>query len=447
LPVLSPSFALTLRVAPDRGSGDPPKQPRRRRVGGPSPQSPFGPVGSPPPQRDGLLDRISPWFVLAAMSIALTFPHLDSFPSLDGRETWGLVAGVEEVALRRLPGALLVLITTFLVYGMLLPLVNRWQAFLAAMMLASSPVAIQAAVQANGDGVSLLAVTVIPLALIRGLDPDRTESWPTLPLSSLALSSLALWGALLATVPFGDPTALLSLFGAVLFLLRSEDRAGLARLFSPSFSLPGLAALIGVSLLFPGGVERSWARLAAIGADPIDGALALPILLLPALPLLVAQCSHAPTGMSGRIWRVALASGAMPLLALLLSPTRDWSLGIGLLPAACLTAALALEGDRAEGRGALRTLNFLVLRAGVLVWALVAGALALALLTLAEGRAIGIAIEAIGAFCAIGLGLMWGWQGRRDRLALATVLASGLICAGAMQAISVGGVFFGYVGS
>ncbi len=437
MPFPPSSFALTLRVAPDRGSGDPRKQPRRRRIGGPPHQPPFGPVGSPPPQRDGLLDQASPWFVLAAMSLALTFPYLDSFPSLDGRETWGLVAGIEEVALRRLPGALLVLTTSLMLYGLLLAVANRSVAFLAAMMLASSPAAMQAALQANGDGVSLLAAAMIPLALIRGLDPDRKDIWP----------NFALWGAVLATAPFGDPSALLSLFGALLFLCSPRDRAGWVRCLSPRSALPGLAALVGAYFLVPGGFEQSWTRIAAIGAEPWDGALALPILLLPTLPLLIAQVARPSGGSRDLIWRVALATGATPLLALLLSPARDWSLGVGLLPAACLMAALALEGDQTQDVWSLRRMNRIVLRVSVLLWAVVAGGLALALLTLAEGRSVGIAIEGIGAFCAIGLGLMWGWQGRRDRLALATVVASGLICAGAMQAISVGGVFFGYVGS
>jgi hypothetical protein len=70
--------------------------------------------------------------------------------------------------------------------------------------------------------------------------------------------------------------------------------------------------------------------------------------------------------------------------------------------------------------------------------------LALALLAAAEGRAATIAIEGIFVFCAIALGLMWGWQGRSERLALAAVLASSLICAGAMEVISTGGLFLGY---
>jgi hypothetical protein len=421
------------REAPDRGSGDPPKQPRRRRAGGPPRKPSSWPGGSPTPPQEGVLGRVTPWIALATMTLALTFPHLDSFPSLDGRETWTLVAGLEGAEPRRLPGALAVLTASLLFFGGLLRVASRLVAFLAAMMLAASPAAMQAALQANGDGVSLLAVAVIPLALIRGLDPDQQGIWP----------SLALWGALLATAPFGDPAALLSLLGASLLLWRPEDRAGLARMFRPSLTLPGLAALWTAFYLIPGGAEQIWLRLAEIGSGSLSGALALPFLLLPALSLLAARIGRTPAGKSGRIWRIALATGSAPLLALLLSPWGNWPIGMALLPSACLIAAL--DDDEALAQRALPGVNRLASRAAILLWAVVAGCLALALLMAAEGRTVAIAIEGIFAFCAIALGLMWGWQGRSERLALAAVLASSLICAGAMEAISAGGAFFGYL--
>lgn len=423
------------REAPDRGSGDPPKQPRRRRAGGPPRKPSSWPGGSPTPPQEGALDRVTPWIALATMTLALTFPHLDSFPSLDGRETWSLVAGLEGAAPRRLPGALAVLTASLLFFGGLRGVANRLVAFLAAMMLAASPAAMQAALQANGDGVSLLAVAVIPLALIRGLDPDQQGIWP----------SLALWGALLATAPFGDPAAVLSLLGATLLLWRPEDRAGLARMFRPSLTLPGLAALWTAFYLIPGGAEQIWLRLAEIGGGSSSGALALPFLLLPALSLVAARIGRAPAGKSGRIWRIALATGSAPLLALLLSPWGNWPIGMALLPSACLIAALALDDDEALAQRALRGVNRLASRAAILLWAVVASGLALALLSAAEGRTIAIAIEGIFAFCAIALGLMWGWQGRSERLALATVLTSSLICAGAMEAISAGDDLLGYL--
>jgi len=421
------------REAPDRGSGDPPKQPRRRRAGGP-PRKPYPwSGGNPPPPQEGFLDRVSPWVALATMTLALTLPHIDSFPSLDGRETWPLVAGLEGAELRRLPGVLAVLAACLVFFGGLQGIANRLVGFLAAMMLASSPVAMQAALQANGDGVSLLAVAVIPLALIRGLDPDQQGVWP----------SLALWGSLLATAPFGDPTALLSLIGVSLLLWRAEDRAGLARLFRPGLTLPGAAALCAAFFLIPGGAEQIWLRLSVLGTGSVTGILALPILLLPALSLLVGRIGWVPEGKSGRIWRVALVTGAVPLLALLLSPWRDWSIGMALLPSACLIAALALED--APGGVNRRGVSRIATRVAILIWAVVAGGLALGLLTAAEGRTVAIAIEGILAFCVIALGLMWGWQGRSDRLALATVLASSLICAGAMEAMTVGGTFLGFL--
>lgn len=422
------------REAPDRGSGEPPKQPRRRRAGG-QPRKPSSwPGGSPTPPREGALDKVTPWIALATMTLALTFPHLDSFPSLDGRETWPLVAGLEGAELRRLPGALAALTASLLFFAGLQGVANRLVAFLAAMMLAASPAAMQAALQANGDGVTLLAVAVIPLALIRGLEPDQRSLWP----------SLAVWGALLATAPFGDPTALLSLLGAALLFWRKEDRAGLVRMFRPGVALPGLVALWVAFYLVPGGAEQIWRKLAEIGSGSWSGALALPLLLLPALPLLAARLNSAPAGRSARIRRIALATGSAPLFALLLSPWRDWSIGMALLPSACLIAALALD-DEALAQRARRGVNRIASRVAILLWAVVAGGLALALLSAAEGRTIAIAIEGIFAFCAIALGLMWGWQGRSERLALAAVLASSLICAGAMEAISAGGAFFGYL--
>lgn len=427
-------LAQVWREAPDRGSGDPPKQPRRRRAGGPPRKPSSWTGGDPTPPRDGALDKIAPWIALATMTLALTFPHLESFPSLDGRETWPLVAGLDGAELRRLPGALAVLMASLLFFGGLLRVASRLVAFLAAMMLAASPAAMQAALQANGDAVGLLAVAVIPLALIRGLEPDQRGVWP----------SLAVWGALLATAPFGDPTALLSLLGAMLLLGRAEDRAGLARMFRPNLALPGLAALCVAFYLIPGGGAQILGRLAEIGGS-FSGALALPFLLLPALSLLAARVGRIPVGKSGRIWRIALATGSAPLLALLLSPWRDWSIGMALLPSACLIAALALDDDEAFAQRARRGVNRIASRAAILLWAVVAGGLALALLTAAEGRTVAIAIEGIFAFCAIALGLMWGWQGRSERLALAAVLASSLICAGAMEAISAGGAFFGYL--
>ena len=430
-----PTLAQVWREAPDRGSGDPPKQPRRRRAGGPPRIPARWPGGGAPPPRDGFFDQVAPWIALATLTLALAFPYLESFPSLGGRETWLVVAGVEGTELRRLPGALAALAAGLLFFGALKRLANRLVAFLAAMMLVTSPVAMQAALQANGDGVGLLAATVIPLALIKGLDRERKSLWPC----------LALWGALLATAPFGDPSALLSLLGAGLLVARAEDRQGLARMLRPAPTFAGAAALLAGFSLIPGGVELLWLRLSAIGGGSPTGVLALPILLLPTLSLLAARVGRPPVGRSGRIWRVALATGLVPLLAALASPWRDWSIGLALLPSACLIAALALDDDEALAQRAQRSVSRLASRAAILLWAVVAGGLALSLLTFAEGRAVTIAIGGVFAFCAIALGLMWGWQGRSERLALATVLASSLICAGAMEAISAGGLFSGYL--
>jgi hypothetical protein len=431
---VAPSLTPVWREAPDRGSGDPPKQPRRRRAGWPPRKPSPWEGGEPPAPQEGFLDRVIPWAALAAMTLALAFPHLDSFPSLEGRESWPLVAGLESAELRRLPGALAVLAACLLFFGALQHVASRLVAFLAAMMLAVSPAAMQAALQANGDGVSLLAVAVIPMALIRGLDPEQDGLWP----------SLAVWGALLATAPFGDPAALLSLLGGLALLWRPADRAGLSRMFRPALTLAGVAAVLAAFQLLPGGADQLWRKLSAIGSGSVSGALALPLLLLPALPLLAARFALPPAGRSGRIWRVALATGSVPMAALLLAPWRDWSIAMAVLPSACLIAALALDDDRALVQRARHGAGRTASRAAILLWAAVAGGLALALLAAAEGRAATIAIEGIFVFCAIALGLMWGWQGRSERLALTAVLASSLICAGAMEVISTGGLFLGY---
>jgi hypothetical protein len=110
-----------------------------------------------------------------------------------------------------------------------------------------------------------------------------------------------------------------------------------------------------------------------------------------------------------------------------------------LVPPACVIAALVLTEDFTARSGPGAVFRHAASRVTLLLWSLIAGGFSILLLLtappLSDESNPAIAMAAIGAICMVALGVMWGWQGRSDRLALASVLVSCLLCTGAMAAI------------
>ena len=198
---LSRDAPTAFREDPARVPEEPPRRPRRRGAGGP-PGEPPSWRGQPNPPSLGFIERAAPWVALATMTLGVAMPHADGFPDIGGRETWPLLGWIEDPALRRVPGALAVSAAVLLTYGALQGSASRLAAFLAAAMLAAAPPTMQAALQANGDGFSLLASVATLLALCRILDPDRRPArWP----------AFTIWASVAATASMGDPAVLLGL--------------------------------------------------------------------------------------------------------------------------------------------------------------------------------------------------------------------------------------------
>lgn len=429
-PSAAPSFAPSaFREDAARGPEDPPRGPRRRREGGP-PGEPPSWRGQPDPPSLGFIERFAPWVALATMTLAIAMPHADGFPDLGGRETWPLVGWIEDPGLRRVPGAVAAAAAVLLTYGGLQSATSRLAAFLTAAMLAAAPPILQAALQANGDGFGLLASVATLLALCRIVDPDRKPArWP----------AFAIWGSVASTAPMGDPSVLFGLVTALPILWSTEDRDGLRRLLHPAAALPGLILLV-VALVWTN--ESPFSRIPPLGPNWATGLLAAPFLLLPALPLMSIAWGQLLPDRMARARRIAFFFGFGPLLILITLPWSSWPAALALPPAVFLFVSLALAEGDATGRNPPTTRVWLAQRLLLGVWVLVAGGAALALLTFAGG-APAVAIEAVGALCAIALGVMWGWQGRRYLLALSAVMTSSLLCAAAMEAVSTGMIVIG----
>ena len=425
---MSPAIGLFWREVDSNGVGDPPRKPPRRRVG-PPPWRPIKGVGGPPnPQERRYLDRAAPWVALTAMSLGMALPYIDSFPNLEGREGRSLILALETHGLDRFLGALAGLAAVLLMYGGLQRWTSRLVAFLAAMLLAVTPAMMQAVLQANGDGISLLASTLVLLAASRALDRDQPERlWP----------SLSLLGALSASFAVGHVSPFLAVLGIAVLIGRGADRPRIVRLLRPGLAGPMLALLIGVAAW-----RGDLAWVTAVSWEELpwgSGSLITLLAILPLLPLLAPAWLHICRRPFQPIERVALAMICAPLMAAALAPWQAWSIGLALVPPACVIAALVLTEDFTARSGPGAVFRHAASRVTLLLWSLIAGGFSILLLlttaTFSDEANPAIAMAAIGAICIVALGVMWGWQGRSDRLALASVLVSCLLCTGAMAAI------------
>jgi hypothetical protein len=420
--------ALFWREIDSNGPGDPPRKRPRRRVGSP-PRRPTKGFGGPPhPEERRYFDRAAPWVALTTMSLGMALPYIGSFPNLEGREGRSLILALETQGLDRSLGALTGLASVLLMYGGLQRLVSRLVAFLAAMLLAVTPAMMQAVLQANGDGVSLLASTLVLLVASRALDRDQPERlWP----------SLSLLGALSASFAVGHVSPFLAVLGIAVLIGRDLDRPRIMRLLRPMIAGPVLALLIGVAVW-----RGDLAWVTAVSWEELSwgsGSLITLLAILPLLPLLAPAWLQISRRPFQPIERVALAMVIAPLLAAALAPWQAWSIGLAVVPPACVIAALILTDESITRSGPDAVFRHVASRVALALWSFIAGGLSILLLLMTapfnEESDPAIVMAAIGAICLVALGVMWGWQGRGDRLALASVLVSCLLCTGAMAAI------------